>query len=200
MLLLSQGVPMITAGDEMSRSQQGNNNAWCQDNEISGIDWDLKPPARELCDFTRRLIALRREHPVLRRRQFLQGRPLHGSGVKDLAWFRPDGKEMTDEDWGTFVRCLGMRLAGDAMDEVDQHGHPVTDDTFLVLLNAHHDPMDFVLPDGARAKWELLTDTRSALGPAVSAAKGGSVFNLEARSLALFRLAKRRTVARKRTA
>ncbi|HEY2804735.1 MAG TPA: hypothetical protein VGI92_02665 [Gemmatimonadales bacterium] len=188
-LLVSQGVPMITAGDEIGRTQQGNNNAYCQDNEISWLDWNLDAAGESLLKFTRRLIALRRGHPVFRRRQFMQGRPLRGSGVKDLSWFRPDGQEMNDEDWGTQVRCFGMRIAGDQMDEVDEAGRRVGDNTFIVLLNAHHEPIDFQLPGApARKRWEAVVDTRSAEEPEVQPLKGGEVFQLEARSMAVFQL------------
>src|SRR5581483_796708 len=119
-LLLSQGVPMLQAGDEIGRTQQGNNNAYCQDNEISWIDWNLDRSRRELLKFTQFLIQLFHRHPVLRRRKFFQGRKIHGSEVKDLSWFRPDGKELTPEDWNVgYARCLGLRLAGDAIEEVD---------------------------------------------------------------------------------
>jgi glycogen operon protein len=129
-LVLSQGVPMICGGDEISRTQRGNNNTYCQDNELSWFDWKLDHRDHELLAFTRRLISLRREHSVLRRRQFFQGRHIRGSAVKDLAWFRPDGKEMTDEDWNQgYVRSLGLRLAGDAIEEMDEKGRPILDAT-----------------------------------------------------------------------
>ncbi len=188
-LLLSQGVPMICAGDEISRTQGGNNNAYCQDNEMSWLDWELDDEKRALLAFTRRLIGLRRSHPVFRRRQFMQGRRLRGTGVKDLAWFRPDGQEMSDEDWGTFVRCFGMRIVGAQMDEVDDTGRRVSDGTFLVLLNAHHEPIDFMLPrTEARQRWELIVDTRANETPDAEPMRGGSAFNLEARSLAVFQI------------
>src|SRR5262249_16510793 len=164
--LLSQGVPMLCAGDEVARTQQGNNNAYCQDNPTSWMDWRLDGRRRELLAFTRSLIQIRRQHPVLRRRHFFQGRPIRGSEVKDLAWFRPAGPEMTDEDWAnSLTRCLGLRLSGDALDEVDAAGRPVSDDTLLVLLNAHHETVPFVLPAHRRGlRWEPLSDTRSPGG------------------------------------
>src|SRR6185436_2983454 len=119
-LLLSQGVPMLCGGDELGRTQGGNNNAYCQDNETSWFDWDLKDRDRQLLAFVQRLIRLRREQPVLRRRRFFQGRRIRGSEIKDIAWFRPDGHEMTDEDWNTgYARSLAVRLAGDAIEEMD---------------------------------------------------------------------------------
>src|SRR6185436_12770212 len=117
-LFLSQGVPMICGGDEMGRTQRGNNNAYCQDNELSWHDWSLDRRRKALLDFTRRLIRLRRRHPVLRRKQFFYGRAIY-SDLKDLTWFRPDGREMTEADWQNgLTRCFGLRLAGDAIAEV----------------------------------------------------------------------------------
>jgi glycogen operon protein len=188
-LLLSQGVPMLQAGDELGRTQQGNNNAYCQDTELSWLDWHLDRPRQELLAFTRWLIRLFHQHPVLRRRKFFYGRQLRGSEVKDLAWFRPDGKEMTDEDWQSgFARCLGVRLAGDAIDEVDVRGKQIRDDTLLLLLNAHHEPHAFTLPaHRSKVQWELILDTReAAVRQRHHLVRGGRPYELEARSLALF--------------
>jgi glycogen operon protein len=188
-LFLSQGVPMLLAGDEIGRTQQGNNNAYCQDNELSWVNWTLSRAAKEQLEFTRRLIRLRLAHPVFHRRRFFQGRRIEGSEVKDLSWFRPDGKEMTEEEWTNgFTRCLGLRFAGDAIEEVDQAGNPIRDDTFLLLLNAHHEALDFVLPaHRTRVRWEMVLDTRDwALRP--RALRAGDQYPLEARSLALLRL------------
>ena len=182
---------MLQAGDELGRTHHGNNNAYCQDNESSWIDWDLDPPRSELAEFTRLLIHLRQRHPVLHRRKFIQGRRIRGSEVKDLAWFRPDGKEMTDEDWNNgFARSLGIRLAGDAIEEVDDRGHRIVDDTLLILLNAHYEPLPFILPAHRRGvRWELLIDTRAAAKKgAPLLVRGGRPYELEARSLAVFRL------------
>jgi glycogen operon protein len=190
-LLLSQGVPMLLGGDEIGRTQQGNNNAYCQDNEISWFEWKLDKRRRDLLAFTRGLIQLRREHPVLRRRQFFFGRRIRGSEVKDLSWFRPDGKEMTEENWqDPLARCIGLRLAGDAIDEVDAQGEPITDDTLLILLNAHHEPLPFTLPaHRPGVKWELVLDTRTAEGRRLHRPmKGGEVYELEARCVALLQL------------
>ncbi len=192
-LLLSQGVPMLLAGDEIVRSQRGNNNAYCQDNDISWVDWQLDRPRRELLEFTRLLIRLRHEHPVLRRRKFFQGRRIRGSEVKDLAWFRPDGKEMTDDDWENWhARGLGLRLAGDAIEEVDTRGNRIVDDTLLILLNAYHEPLLFVLPaHRTSVRWELVLDTRGPSGRRRHRLlRGGEPYELEARSLSLFRLRK----------
>ena len=191
-LLLSQGVPMLVAGDETGRTQGGNNNAWCQDNEISWVDWDWDEQGRDLLEFTRQLIRLFHQHPVLRRRKFFQGRPVRGAEIKDIAWFRPDGQEMTDHDWrNEQARSLAVRLAGDAIDEVDERGCRVTDDTLLLLLNAHHRAVSFTLPaHRAGDSWEQLLDTRESFGRRRTrrSSRGGGTYRIEARSLALFRL------------
>ena len=194
-LLLSQGVPMLLGGDEIARTQRGNNNAYCQDNEISWVAWPPSRAARTQLEFVRRLIRLRLRHPVFHRRRFFRGRPVQGSEVKDLSWFRPDGKEMTPEEWTSgFTRCLGLRLAGDAIEEVDEAGEPIVDDTFLLLLNAHHEPLDFVLPaHRVRVRWELILDTRAwEVREATDAFKAGDRYPLEGRSLALLRLRRAR--------
>jgi glycogen operon protein len=161
-LLLSQGVPMILGGDELSRSQGGNNNAWCQDSEISWFDWDLDDDERSLIDFTRRLIELRREHPVFRRAVFLAGREVRGSGLPDVWWFRPDGRRMTQRDWQRGdAHTLGVFLNGREIPTRTPHGEEIADDSFLLLFNAHFEPVTFTLPTrrfGARWAVELSTD------------------------------------------
>jgi isoamylase len=155
-LLLSQGVIMLLGGDESGRTQRGNNNAYCQDNEISWYDWDH--PDEDLLEFTRRLIALRREHPVLRRRRWFQGRSIRGS--VDLGWFRPDGAEMGDDDWDAgSPRAVGIFLNGEAITDRDRRGQRVTDDSFLVLFNANGDPIDWTLPKQWGQWWEVVTET-----------------------------------------
>ncbi len=156
-LLLSQGVPMICGGDEIDRTQKGNNNAYCQDNCLSWFDWKLTDRAESLLRFTRKLIALRRKHPNLRRRKFYQDRAIRGAESKDILWLRPDGEEMTDEEWNSgWVRCIGMLLNGDTIHDVDDAGVAVSDQTFLLLLNCHHEHMDFHVPRGA---WSIVVDT-----------------------------------------
>ena len=155
-LLLSQGVTMLLGGDEAGRTQHGNNNAYCQDNEISWYDWDHID--QDLLDFTRRLIALRREHPVLRRRRWFQGHSIRGS--VDLGWFKPDGSEMGDDDWDEgAARSVGIFLNGDAITDRDRRGQRVTDDSFLLLFNAHAEPVDWTLPKQWGQWWELVTET-----------------------------------------
>jgi glycogen operon protein len=189
-LFLSQGVPMLLAGDEMGRTQQGNNNAYCQDNELTWIDWDLDPSQQELLTFTKRVIENFRQHPALRRRHFFYGRQIRGSEIKDITWFRPDGEEMEDDDWANPEgRCLGLRLAGDIIEETDERGHAIVDDTLLILLNAHHEPVSFVLPQHkSEHQWEGVLDTREPTGkPPKDILTDDHVYELEGRSLALLR-------------
>jgi len=188
-LILSQGVPMLLGGDEIARTQQGNNNAYCQDNEITWVDWGFDQTRRELLDFTRFVIKIFKQHPVLRRRHFFQGRKIRGSEIKDLTWFRPDGKEMSEEEWNNpDTRCFGIRLAGDAIDEVDEQGNRILDDTLLILLNAYHEPVPFIIPpDQQNKEWELLLDTRESERWKKSL-PAGKQYSMEARSLVLLRL------------
>jgi glycogen operon protein len=192
-LLLSQGVPMICGGDELAHTRHGNNNAYCQDNDINWLDWSLPPETRRFLDFVRRLIALRKRHPVLRRRRFFQGRAIRGAGVKDLAWFDPAGHEMTDEAWhAPQVRCFGVRLAGDAIDERDERGERVVDDTLFVLLNAHDATVPFTLPaTPADAWWVTLLDTERSEDQR-RRFLGGDQYPLAERSLAVLRLGRSR--------
>jgi glycogen operon protein len=186
-LMFSQGVPMLTAGDEIGRTQRGNNNAYCQDNEISWVDWNMTREKRQLLEFARRVIRLRREHPVFRRRHFFQGRPIYGSGIKDIMWLRPDGAEMSDEAWQReHARCLGVMLSGEGLLEIDTHGRPVSDGTFLVLFNAHHEGISFRLPDQAGVRWLVVLDTTHEEGLARNGAfDAGGTYPLKGRSLAL---------------
>jgi glycogen operon protein len=187
-LLLSQGVPMISGGDEVGRTQRGNNNAYCQDNDLSWTHWDLTPEQREFLEFTRRLVRLRHDQPVLRRRRFFRGRTVRGAGVKDIAWLEPNGGEMTDESWNAgFIRCLGVRLEGNAIDEVDGRGRPIIGDTLLVLLNGHHEPIDFTLPDEDGQRWQRIVDTTDVGAPA-NRFDGGARYPLVGRSVVLFQL------------
>jgi glycogen operon protein len=147
--LISQGLPMLLAGDEIGRTQQGNNNAYCQDNEIAWTDWAAAeaPGPQSHLVFTRRLIELRKRHPVLRRARFLHGRQQSGDGLGDIAWYAPDGREMTPERWkDNFARCIGVCLNGQAGGDRNPDGTSLEDDVFLILMNAHHDTVPFVLP------------------------------------------------------
>ncbi|MHB1810064.1 MAG: glycogen debranching protein GlgX [Solirubrobacteraceae bacterium] len=148
-LLLSQGVPMLLAGDELGRTQAGNNNAWCQDNEISWLQWSLGAAEEELREFVRRVIELRREHIVFRRTHFFVG-GLEPEGLPDVWWFRPDGRRMTQRDWKRGdARSLGVFLNGEKLYERDEHGQAVRGSTFIVMLNAHHEPLDFRVPNAS---------------------------------------------------
>jgi len=189
-LLLSQGVPMLLAGDEIGRSQRGNNNAYCQDNEISWVDWELAGQQQPLFDFVSRLIRLRREHPVFRRPRFFQGRRIKGVGVKDIVWYNPDGQEMSDEEWDqAFARCLGLLLTGEALPDMDARGRPLRDGNFLLLFNAHHETIEFTLPRVVSdLGWLGVLDTAlSARGErdADRAFANGSNYPLQARSMAV---------------
>jgi glycogen operon protein len=191
-LLLSQGVPMLVAGDESGRTQRGNNNAWCQDNEVSWLDWNLDQQRRDLLEFTRELIRIFHRHPVLRRRKFFQGRQIRGAEIKDVSWFRPDGREMVEADWkNESARSLGVRLAGDAIDEVDERGRPITGDTLFVIFNAHPRGVSFHLPAHRPGLlWEQMIDTREGHGRRRTRrlVRGGTSYRVAGRSLALFRL------------
>ena len=186
-LLLSQGVPMLLAGDELGRTQGGNNNAYCHDDATSWLNWDLAQEDRELFEFVARVIRLRRAHPIFRRRSFFTQERSH-EGVRNVRWFGPDGLEMSDEEWNLgFARCLGMYLAGDAIGELDRRGAPVTDDNFMLLINAHHEEIPFVLPGFRNSvRWRVTIDTsQTGADPDGRRHARGEVFRLQGRSLVL---------------
>ncbi|MEY9966273.1 isoamylase [Streptacidiphilus sp. MAP12-16] len=223
-LLLSTGVPMLVAGDEMGRTQGGNNNAYCQDNPTGWIDWSLLQNDQDdgndrgeggegddeaaragggggwqaLFDLTARLIRLRRSHPVLRQRAFFSGRPAHPGGLRDLAWFTPRGREMTEADWYAPGATLGMFLSGDEMSERDPLGRELTDDSFLLILHAHHRPTRFLLPGAPWAEaYETVVDTSledQADAPATRC-EAGAAITVPGRSLLLLRACGRMTDA-----
>jgi glycogen operon protein len=193
-LFLSQGVPMLLGGDEIGRTQQGNNNAYCQDNEISWFDWNLNDQQRGLLEFVRGLIVFRAEHPVLRRRRYFEGLFLPGADIKDLTWFKLDGSEIVDQQWADpEVRSMAMRLAGEAIDEREAQGGTIADDTLLVLLNAYHEEVPFILPEAGdeACVWEMLMDTTRPDPPAAGGTpyEVGSEYLLAGRTVALFRRA-----------
>src|SRR5262249_26466031 len=160
-LMLSHGIPMLLAGDEMGHTQQGNNNAYCQDTEISWLNWDLSDEQAELLEFTQKLVEFWNRQPVLQQRRFFHGREIRGEMIKDIMWFEPSGKEMSPEAWHTgYARCLGMLLRGDNID-VDEYGATISGDTLLILFNADHAlDIAFTLPKlDKRQYWDLAFDT-----------------------------------------
>jgi glycogen operon protein len=187
-LFFSQGVPMLTAGDERGRTQGGNNNAYCQDDQISWVDWGTDDEGETLRAFAARVIELRNRHPLFRRRTFFRGRAVHEDSEKDLVWLNPDGREMTDDEWNQgFARCLGAHLSGRGLTERDELGKPVEDDDLVILLNAHHDVIPFKLPgNGDGAQWEARIDTDVAHGvPGQVIWAPQSEYPLQGRSLVL---------------
>jgi glycogen operon protein len=182
-LLLSSGVPMLVAGDELGRTQRGNNNAYCQDNDVSWLSWDLEPWQESLLSFARRVIALRRTHPVFRRRAFFTGRPAHGVGVKDLGWFAPTGAELAAADWSSNAVTLGMFVDGEEIHSRGPRGEQVRDKSFLVVLHAGDSPTTFTLPPEPWAKsYEVLLDTSTDDPPGGEA---GPVLDVAPRSVVL---------------
>jgi len=188
-LLLSQGVPMLLGGDEMARTQGGNNNGYCQDNEVSWFDWEVTPERDLLLQFTARVLELRRAHPVFRRRRWFHGRQLHGSEVTDIAWHRPDGDPMSEEDWDkAFAKSIAVYLNGEAIVPTDARGERVVDDSFLLLFNAHHEALDFRIPDIAGdAIWEVVLDTAVPVVLEGTLTKRGEPVSVEARSVKVLR-------------
>ncbi len=191
-LFLSQGVPMLSHGDEMGRDQHGNNNAYCHDNALSWVNWKLEPAQKAQFEFTRTVSALWRSNPVFQRRRFFQGRAIRGEGVRDLLWIGPNGKEMTDSSWNApHVQCLGVYLIGYAIEDVDAEGERIEGDSFLLLFNAGSKAVPFALPDpGPRHTWMRELDTRWANTTAGPLRKGAR-YELRERSLAVLRLGRR---------
>ncbi|MCI0702735.1 MAG: glycogen debranching protein GlgX [Planctomycetia bacterium] len=188
-LMLSQGVPMLLAGDELSHTQKGNNNTYCQDNELTWLDWNLTPEKEAFLEFVRKVVRVWKGQPVFQRRHFFQGRSIRGTDVKDISFLGTDGKEMTDEAWDTeLTKCLAMRLAGDIIDEVDERGRPIVGDTLLVMFNADSEAMPFTLPLHKESqRWELVFDTfrpNTLPGPVSEE----EPYPLRERSLAVFRI------------
>lgn len=188
-LCLSQGVPMLLAGDESGHTQQGNNNAYCQDNELTWLSWELGPQDAELTQFTQQLIAFRRAHRVFRRRRFFQNRAIHGAAVRDIIWLDPAGTEMSDQQWQeSFARSLGVLLCGRGLDEHDERGRPIVDTDFVLLFNAHHEALEFRLPsEPSAARWVLRLDTtHSHFEKQERESRPGDAYTLQGRALAVF--------------
>jgi glycogen operon protein len=182
---------MLCGGDEFARTQKGNNNAYCQDNEISWLSWEHTDEQKQLLEFTKQLIHLRKKHPVFRRPKFFQGRRIRGSEIKDVMWFNPGGNEMSDEEWASpFVRCLGMLLSGDTIDVLAFEGQPIRDDTFLLMINAHYETIPFVLPGQEHIEWQMVLETTSEEGFVKEGKKFASGDDVEAqdRSAVLLKL------------
>jgi len=188
-LMFSQGVPMICAGDEIARTQGGNNNGYCQDTEISWHDWNLDEPRKQLLEFTSRLVNYRRRHPNFHRRSFYEKDPTVASQTENVAWYRADGRKMGGEDWaeGGWMRTLGMFLPGTAAEIRDSSGSPVEDHDFLIILNAHHEPVDFQLDENLGDNWTIAVDTaRPEVQPA-SETVHEPAFKMESRSMVVLR-------------
>jgi glycogen operon protein len=187
-LMFSEGVPMILAGDELSHTQHGNNNAYCQDNEISWLKWNLDGRKKNFFEFARLCSEIWREQPVLQRRKFFLGRAIRGSDIKDISWFGPDGNDMNDQAWNDGnVKVLGIRLAGDLINEVDERGEPIVGDTLLMIMNAHWERIDFTMPrTRSEHVWSSMLDTADPEAPQ-RLLRGGEKYSLLGRSLALLR-------------
>ena len=187
-LFFSQGVPMLASGDELGHTRGGNNNPYCQDSEINWLDWAPTPARQAFLEFVRRVITFRKQHPGLRRRRFFQGREIRGAGVTDLEWLDPSGTRMTDEGWhAPHARCLGLRVAGDLLDETDERGTPITDDTLVFIANAGEAAVPFVLPTlPPDDRWTAVLDTARPTDEGRVLA-GGEAYPLEARALAVLR-------------
>ena len=190
-LFLSQGVPMLLHGDELGRTQEGNNNVYCQDNPISWVDWEDAKENWALTDFVAALSRLRQEHPVFRRRRFFQGDPARGSesALGDIAWFTPAGEHMNEGDWQVgYARSVAVFLNGDAIAEPDSRGERVTDDSFLLFFNGHHDDMDFTVPREIYGeRWEVVLDTAAPVVLERPTAKAGEALTIESRSIMVLR-------------
>jgi glycogen operon protein len=195
-LLLSQGIPMIYAGDPIGQTQNGNNNAYCQDNPTTWINWSQEFQDRDLIAFVQRIINLRRRHPVFHRRRFFQGRPIKGASVKDVLWLNAEGNEMTEDEWrDPSCHCLGMFLSGQGLDETDERGRKLSDENFLLLLNAYHEDVPFKLPalheDGRWSTWMDTTHDKG-LRPGKTY-DAGKIYPLQARSMAVLMERKKNT-------
>jgi isoamylase len=186
-LFLSQGVPMLLHGDELGRTQQGNNNVYAQDNELAWVDWERAREFDFLTAFAARLTRLRREHPVFRRRRFFNGRPVRGTALEDIGWFVPTGEPMSDEDWESgFAKSVAVFLNGQGIREPGNRGERVTDDSFFLLFNAHHEPIEFCVPDlGVAERWHVVIDTHAPLLDDADprSVKTGEAIGVEPRSI-----------------
>jgi len=188
-LLLSTGVPMLSSGDELSHTQNGNNNGYCQDSELTWLNWSLTKPQQQFLDFVKRVTQVWHEQPVFHRKRFFQGRAIRGSDIKDICWFEMNGEEMTEPAWNAgFVKSLGVRLAGDLIGNVNDRGEAIVGDTVLLLLNAHHELLQFTLPAAKQgAVWQRLLDTADPEGEPQAYSAAGT-YPLQGRSMVVMRL------------
>lgn len=187
-LLLSQGVPMLVAGDEFGRTQQGNNNAYCQDNELSWLDWQAAD--QQLLQFTRQLIHFQKRHPIFARRRWFKGQPIKGVGLEDIAWFLPDGAPMTEENWNQgFAKSLAVFLNGRAIRSVGPRGEPIIDDSFYVVFNAHYEPLAYRLPEEKFGGYwiKVLDTTESFVGETGERYSAGDTVQVGSRSVVVFK-------------
>jgi glycogen operon protein len=179
---------MLLAGDELGRTQLGNNNAYCQDNETSFLDWEAAGKHADLIDFTSALIALRHDHAVFRRRRFFSGTAPGSTGLGDITWLTPAGAEMTVHDWSSAGRALAVLLNGDAITEPGPRGEAIVDDSFLLLFNVSDQPVTFTLPGaGAASAWAVVVDTTSAELPAGEPRQAASVLTVAGRAVVVLR-------------
>ena len=186
-LFLSQGVPMLLHGDEMGRTQRGNNNVYCQDNELAWVDWSDVETHADLLEFTRRIIELRRRHPVFRRRRWFHDHTIRGSS--EISWHRPDGSPMTDEDWDTgYAKSVGVFLNGEFPSGPDDQGRRFADESFVLLFNAHYEPIDWCIPKELGPRWEVVVSTGTALGRDLFVEAGEQVRVLDRSLTVLLRL------------
>jgi len=187
-LLLSQGVPMISHGDEYGRTQKGNNNGYCQDNELTWMDWNWTERHKQLFEFTRKVIEIRKNQPVTHKRRYFKGRKIYGKDIRDIRWLNTKGKDMTDEEWNTdFIRCMGMLLNGKLINEINEFGEPIKDDILLLIVNSFWESIQFTIPqNGFNNQWEVLIDTETHH---VGFDKNGvsSFYEMKPRSLVLLR-------------
>jgi len=174
---------MLLGGDELGRTQHGNNNAYCQDNELSWLDWEAGDLG--LYDFTRRLIQLRREHPVFRQRRWFQGRAIRGASERDLVWFKPDGGEMSEDDWTAgFAKSLAVFLNGETIKSPGRRGERIRDQSFFLIANAHWEPLDFTLPDESLgSRWQVVVDTTQLVPEPGPEHPAGAAVRADGRSL-----------------
>jgi glycogen operon protein len=184
-LMLSQGTPMLSHGDEIGRTQGGNNNAYCQDNEITWIDWSAAGQYNDVLEFTRKVTALRTKHPVFRRRRFFDGRrSKSGHNMRDIYWLTRDGVEMTSDDWHSGIKSVAVGLNGEALPEPDARGERIVDDSFLLCFNAHAYPVDFAIPETPYAReWKAIIDTFDPRGATEQYVAAGTTMTVQGRSV-----------------